>query len=145
MTHSPSFRPSIFVSSLFSLLLVASCADTPTQRKPYPKNPDSELTLLMRKMYDYYDQVGDSIQIPHYHKHVQAFEELHTAKATVHAKSESALYQAMAAAYLSAVTDLNATQTNRDSSFNIVVDQCMNCHEQLCPGPMVRIKNLYIE
>lgn len=127
------------------VLLGSSCADSTCKKPPYPPNQDSELTLLMRQMYDHYAAIGDSIGMPDYQGKVRAFSEVHTAKSTEPTKATSPLYQAMATTYLAAVHDLNQAATARDSSYNIVVDQCMNCHRQLCPGPMVKIEKLYLK
>lgn len=29
--------------------------------------------------------------------------------------------------------------------FNRMVDQCMNCHTEFCPGPKKRIRKLYLK
>jgi hypothetical protein len=50
----------------------------------------------------------------------------------------------MSSVYLQSSERLNKSHDNLSETFNIMVDNCMNCHQKMCPGPMVKIKKLYI-
>lgn len=138
-----------FITASFILVLLfvlSSC----NQEKSNPKmgilhpNQDSELTLLMREMYDYYDNLKNDIQEGDIPDNIRDFREIHNAVATEPSKSESDLFKAMSTVYLESAKRLNESKSNMPEVFNIMVDNCMNCHRQMCPGPMVKIKKLYL-
>lgn len=107
-------------------------------------NNDSELTLLMREMYDYYDELKSDIEKGAIPEKIRDFTEIHRAVATDPKKSESELYKAMSVVYLESAKRLNSSKSNMPEIFNNMIDNCMNCHKQMCPGPMVKIKKLYM-
>ena len=115
-----------------------------TKGKIYPPNPDSELTLLIRDMFNYYDSLRLDLQSGEVPEDIKTFLEVHEAASTDPKKSKSELYRAMAEVYLQAA-DRIVTADNKISAFNNMVDNCMNCHKQMCPGPMVKIKKLYLK
>lgn len=55
-------------------------------------------------------------------------------------------YKLFAQSYLAAIEGLeDASPESRTQSYEIMVTTCMNCHQKLCPGPMMRIKKLYLD
>lgn len=128
------------------ILQLANCSEgnSKSAKTILHPNKDSELTLLMREMYDYYDEVKVDIQNNQKPTKIRNFLEMHSAVATEPSKSESALYKAMTTVYLESAKRLNTTTPDLPKVFNEMVDNCMNCHKQMCPGPMVKIKKLYI-
>ena len=146
----------------FSILLVVSgmfltsgcgedkkaCAEAPKLMKSTVNpNGDSELALLMRALFD------DAMKIK---KAMQAggevlspevdYEEILTADATEPEKAASQEYQSMGKAYISLMKNFeSAHDTSAHIQFNGVVDACMGCHRALCPGPMVKIRKLYLK
>lgn len=40
---------------------------------------------------------------------------------------------------------VNVSPVERKDAFNSMVNGCMNCHTQMCPGPMVRIKKFLLK
>lgn len=40
---------------------------------------------------------------------------------------------------------VKAPKAERQTVFNSMVGACMNCHSQMCPGPVKRIKKFYFE
>ena len=130
------------------ILTLSNCAEKACESKklPYPPNKDSELTLLMRDMYNYYDSIKEDIATGEpLSEKIKTFQDIHKAVATNPEKSESELYQAMATVYAASAERLNDPTVEKTAAFNLMVDNCMNCHEQMCPGPMVKIKKLYLE
>lgn len=137
-------------SSLLFILLVAmlhfsasSCSNT--DAKPLNPNGDSELALLMREMHDdgmrtkkqLLEGKTPSIQVK--------YEKLTTAKATEPEKAASPEYAAYATVYETAVKNfLERRGNDQVESYTRMVDACMQCHQQLCPGPMVKIKKMYL-
>lgn len=127
-------------------ILLLSCAQ---EKKPKSKivnpNGDSELALLMREMFDHSMEIKEQLEAEGKFASIQRFDAMKTAEATEPEKAASDLYKAMADVYLSSVDITNeAPPSHRAKSFNSMVDNCMNCHEQMCTGPMVKIKKLYI-
>ena len=136
----------------FTLLLCIvtifyNCADSGSKSGEtilFPNN-DSELTMLMREMYDYYDKLKLDVQKGQLPSKIQEFKEIHEAVATDPAKSSSDLYKAMSTAYLQSAEMIKPSTEDLPKVFNSMVDNCMNCHKQMCPGPMVKIKKLYVQ
>lgn len=134
---------SLMLLAIFSL---SNCAEKQSCEKPtYTMAIDSELTLLMRDMYNYYDGIKSKVANGTLQEDIEIFQEIHKAVATSPEKSASDLYQAMATIYVQSAEKLNSSKVNQKEAFNLMVDNCMNCHKQMCPGPMVRIKKLYLD
>ena len=135
-------------SFLFFLILVlTNCAESSQNNQKtilFPNN-DSELTLLMREMFDYYEGLKTDVENGNLPKNIREFAEIHSAVATDPVKSNSDLYKAMSTVYLQSAERLNTSTENVPEIFNAMIDNCMNCHQQMCPGPMVKIKKLYVK
>ncbi len=108
----------------------------------YP-NQDSELALLMREMETEAIAMRIAITKSEEPKDVRKrFEDILTAKST-EASMKTPAFQAMAASYLKSLGKIYQTpQVDRMAQYNIMINDCMNCHKTNCPGPLVRIKKL---
>lgn len=124
--------------ALFTLTLPSCSSDATESEKK-----DAELALLMRRMFDETMEVKKSIVQGNTSVEIPRFEDIHTATPTDPDVHEDGFY-VFADAYLWAVDALDVTDTAHAEHFNAVVDQCMHCHTEYCPGPKVRIKKLYI-
>lgn len=51
------------------------------------------------------------------------------------------IFDAMADAFLNNYANARQKGMNKDD-FNLLIQSCLTCHEQFCPGPIVRIKKL---
>jgi len=132
------------------LILIVSftfCSqDTGSKRsiiQPINPNGDSELALLMRSMYEDLDSIkkqlerGDSTLLSLNH------EKILSAHATEPHKAASPEYKAFAAGYLNLIEALDkAQQTDQILIYESLVESCINCHQSLCPGPIVKINKL---
>jgi len=131
---------------LCCLLLWQACSDEKNGgSKPLNPNGDSELALLMRQMYD--DGVRVKAQIEKGEQvDIQVdFEKIMAAKATDPVKMQPAEYPHFASSYVEAMQALrNAPAAEARERYTAMVATCMNCHENTCPGPMVRIKKLLL-
>lgn len=143
----------IYITSclIFFLLLVLSCSDIepsnsdlpPTQPNP---NGDSELALLMREMFDDGMRMKEQIENGKKLEVLAKFEKIHTAQATEPEKVASKKYKMYADAYLNMLEQLKvSSEEDTPILFHGLVESCMNCHRAMCPGPMVRIKKLYVK
>jgi muramidase (phage lysozyme) len=130
-------------------LVLASCQEEVKYPKTkWNKNPngDSELALLMRDMFDDGLRLKQDIQNGKLPKVMEKFKNIHTAIPTEDGKTDTDIYKAFAESYLNALENLTeADESNAVKKYNFMVDNCMNCHNAICPGPTVRIKQLYIQ
>ena len=137
-------------SGIFLLIIGLSCTNFNSQENhadPAPLNPngDTELALLMREMFEDGMRIKQEIEKGKMPEILKKFEAIHTAEATEPEKANSETYKNFADAYLTTLKNLEAV--NSDELYNAyqgMVQSCMNCHQVLCPGPMVRIKKLYL-
>ena len=136
----PSFRPvlllAVIATSVLGLSFASQAGETNTA--------DSELTLLMRKMYD--DTALIKTAVKKRKKPVPGVQHdlLLTAIPTEGKQTKSPAYQAMGKAYLKALNELlTATPDRAKDSYKKLIDSCMSCHTAFCPGPKMRIEKLY--
>lgn len=151
-------RVSRFIAAVVLAFLIIACHETvqqeaseketkttDEQQKASSLNPngDSELALLMRDMYDEAERIKTQI------KNGEDFEvkldhaKILTAHATEPEKASSKKFKDFAKMYLANLDQLKkADSENVEMVFQSLVSSCMSCHQQLCPGPVVRIKKL---
>ena len=139
---------------IFSILLLLFCGlscnnfnnEECTTSAPLNPNGDSELALLMREMFEDGERMKQQIKNGKIPEVLKKFETIHTAKATQPEKANSEQFKVFADSYLATVKAIHTAQPEEVSVFyKGMVETCMNCHQAMCPGPMVRIKKLYFE
>ncbi len=123
------------------VLFMASCAEEKSKILNRDPNGTSELQLTMRDMYDYFDEIKKELAAGNKPENIKAFKHIMTDKPTEEGKNASEVYMAMADSYFLAVENMNLEKNQE--AFNQLVSSCMSCHQQVCPGPMVKIKKLY--
>lgn len=107
---------------------------------------ESELTLLMRDIFDEAMTAKQAIAAGEEPTFKIDLNAILTVKASVDAKTSNPNYLPKAEAYLEAMkTFENSDLAQRKQTFNAVVDACMACHRSVCPGPMMRIEKLYFK
>ncbi len=106
----------------------------------------SELATLMLEMYDANLNWKEEILKGNIPKEFpEKYKKMHTAK-SVNENTGGDFYNAMTTSYLSAVENLtNATKENAQERFNKMVNVCVSCHLEICPGPVSKIEKLIIE
>lgn len=106
----------------------------------------SELASLMQEMYDANKDWKEEILKGNIPKDFpEKYKKIHSAEST-NENAGSEFYNGMASSYIQAVEDLtNATPENVKERYNVMVNVCVSCHMQVCPGPITRIKKLIIE
>lgn len=134
----------LFLSSiLYNCSKNQTATKTPIETEIYP-NQDSELALLMRAMD------SDSQKLKNAILNKQSLEDFREKFAKIHtaiptdANTKSKAFEAMSNSFLASL-DKVYTQENKVETFNLMVNNCLNCHKTTCPGPTVRIKKLLIE
>ena len=108
--------------------------------------PPSELALLMRQMAAHADSVKAAIQrgdeLPPYPKEIA---DLFTAKPTEGMHIDPITYPTFGNDHIKKVDQLYAgSPEDRAKLYNGLVQGCANCHTTHCPGPMMRIKKMYV-
>lgn len=138
-------KPIVVVLLLLSLLFVVACNNSGKQVKVINPNGDSELALLMREMYEDGQRMKKEVMAGKKPEILEKFVAIHTADATEPEKASSPEYKMYADAYLNSLELMRqATTDDLSTSYEAMVQSCMNCHEVLCPGPIVRIKKLQL-
>lgn len=138
---------------MLSIILVFGCCTQPDNEKTSKKtstivnpNGDSELALFMRYMYDDCMRVKTAITEGDTESLAFDPEKMFTAHATEPEKAASETYQQMGKAYMAAHQAFeNAKRNDKKAMFTGLVNNCIACHQQLCPGPVRKIKNLHFE
>lgn len=131
-----------------AIIVFAGCSSDSVQRqakKIINPNGDSPLALEMRNMFDVFYEVKNSHLEQGAPLKMPDLEAFHQLEGTEPEKVSSSTFQAMAQSYYATTEILKeADFIHNKDAFNGVVDQCMGCHQALCPGPMVKIKKLYV-
>lgn len=107
-------------------------------------NKSSELSLLMRKMYDHAAEARQALANNKKVSYPKSFLAINTATPTDdHTKNE--YYTTFADLYLQALDNYeSSSDVNRVKSYNNIVNACLACHSSHCPGPVPKIKKLLI-
>jgi len=137
--------PFYFLSLAAIMVLMSACNNKDCSAEGNYVNPngDSELALLMREMFDDGKRIRQSVLEGDRPVLVKKFKEIHTAEATEPEKAASEAYKMYADAYLNALEMLESSdEENLASSYGAMIQSCVNCHQQMCPGPLVRINKL---
>ncbi len=149
---------SLFYSILLSLLLVAcnepagkvgkGQAATKVQEEKCGSSKSrgvvykgSELALAMRSMHDHLEEAGKLLkkgeQVPD--SLLPDFDHILTDKPTNPDEIGPKFYT-FAQGWLGVYEDFRNDRNTE--SYNKVMNTCINCHEQFCPGPIPKIKKL---
>jgi hypothetical protein len=145
-------RKTVLAICSIAMLMVWSCSTPSTKsdgsenlkKSVINPNGDSELALLMRDMFDEGERVKHQVEAGGTPSGLKLFKEIHTAIPT-DSNASGPVFESFATAYLNAVMELEVADSNSVFRFNRMVDQCMDCHSEFCPGPKRRIKKLYIK
>lgn len=109
-------------------------------------NEDSELTLLMRKMYDQADSIKATIKAGTGNITKEFIDELEFVHEAIPSdpKLSNPTFTAFNELIITEAKTLRATKEKREVGFNNLVNRCIECHKTFCPGPIPRIKKLKI-
>jgi hypothetical protein len=116
----------------------------PVAERPINPNGDSELALLMREMFADGERIKAQVERGEQPTGLRDFAAIHAAIPT-DSTVKGPVFTAFAEAYLESVRQLEASDSSSVFRFNRMVDQCMNCHSEFCPGPKKRIRKLYLK
>lgn len=137
---------SVFLFLVGMIFSLESCQNQNNGVAPINPNGDSELALMMRDMFEEAMAMKKEIDQGEKPKAIKRFEAMHTAEATEPEKVAMPIYATFTDAYLESLNALkNASIDETPKAFNGVVQSCMNCHQAMCPGPIVRIEKLWVD
>jgi hypothetical protein len=129
-------------------LLICGCGGEETKpqgSKIFNPNGDSELALLMREMHDDGMLTKQQILNGETPEVKCDYKTMYSIEATEPEKAGSTEYQIFGKAYEASVAALLAAEEeHRPTAYQTMVGACMNCHQAMCPGPMVKIKKMHL-
>lgn len=136
----------ILTAVAVGFMLLLACTSIESKETPKARlYKRSELSLLMRKMHDAAKDLKKNLSDTTMRmEYKELFEEIQTAQASDLELKENN-FDAFAYAWQESWKDFLAEKDHPKEAFNRMVDQCLNCHNNRCPGPMRRIKRLKIE
>lgn len=143
----------IVITGLFLLLLFLNRCTTQSAEekaeclKPDSINPNgsSELSVLMRMMHDKAAEMKLLIeQKKTFGNFPEEFDRLNLATPTDSATKKPS-FEAFSASYLHSLKTLyQANEATVTLRYNEMVNACLACHSDHCPGPVPKIKKLVI-
>lgn len=139
-------RNSIFISILLFQFLL-SCNNGKNNISPkkiiIDPNPTSEMAILMRTMTNQLDSlkiIFENNLNPD--EVVLNFDLIHTKKTTDRSFNQAHI-KPMSEAFDYSVKIFNNNQSKKN--YNNIINNCANCHQQSCQGPLVKIHKLIIK
>jgi len=111
-----------------------------------PPNKDSELTLLMRQVYNEADSIKKAIKAGEGSittEFIAKLEHVHNATPS-DPKLKNTTFTAFNELILTEAKSLQSKPENKIEGFNKLVNRCIDCHKTFCPGPIPRIQKLKI-
>lgn len=117
-----------------------------TGQASQPQDDASELALLMRGMAAHVDSVKASLKRDGRLPPRPDVSTLLTATPTEGMHIDPITYPTFSADYVNKLDALyKAPKKERPQAYNALVQSCANCHGVHCPGPLMRIKKMYVE
>lgn len=146
--------------TLFYFLLAClffSCSTKTKECKKNQINPngDSELALVMRALYNNtlsikseYIKNTDSISNIELNLNIIEdftlnYEALNHAEPTDHDLRNDGIYKGFTDIYINSSTEFLTNKYSKEN-YNLMVNNCIQCHEQFCLGTIDKIRKLYI-
>ena len=133
---------------IVAILAFCGLAFVAPRSAPVPQDlkPPSELALMMRNMATFMDTAKSrtllGVDRPPY---PEQFKKMKTATPT-EGMVENEVFDPFADFFLTTLNSYyKAKKKDRVQRYNALVQACANCHMQVCPGPLVRIKKMYVQ
>ena len=103
----------------------------------------SELALLLREMTSDMERLRARIHKGEHAASEASIDHLFSANATEPEKAASEAFKVFGESYLHVAHTLEHTPDSLQGKvYDQLVQACGNCHQALCPGPLVRIEKL---
>lgn len=131
------------LTALLVLVLVACAESAPEVDARRDPNGVSELALLMREMTSDMERLRAHVHAGEHAASEAGTDRLFTASATEPEKAASEAFKVFGESYLHVARTLeNTPDSLQGPVYDQLVQACANCHQALCPGPLVRIEKL---
>lgn len=137
----------LLVLSIFFVCSLIACTEKKQTVKGNFVNPngESELASFMKSIHDETVLAKEACRNGKKYTFTTKEQTIFTTDAADPDKVASQRYQMFGQAYLNSLDAYNkASKTDLEDSYNQMVGACENCHQALCPGPLVRVKRLYL-
>lgn len=110
-------------------------------------NGDSELALLMREMFEEGKAMKQQLKNDEMPTSNVAFRQITSAHPTNPEETNTPEFEAFSHSYIQAMEELKNAGTVEEAtrSYNLVIAACMGCHQTACPGPLPKIRKLYLK
>jgi hypothetical protein len=133
-------RVFLIISALFFSACINSKDEPATITDP---NDSSEMTLLMRDMFERMEVIKDKIENNEdLSKEQLSFANIHSQEATDSSFIKEGLVP-MSEVYSRIINQFNNYPSKEN--YKSIVNTCINCHISMCPGPLERIDNLILK
>lgn len=139
---------------VIGFLAIASCSEEnedavqTQEEKPVDTNPNgsSELALLMRQMFDEGMEMKEAVMEGKRVESNLPYHNIITATPTEERFKSDPDFPVFAEAYIEAMQNLEeASPEEARLHYSTMITTCMSCHQDMCPGPIVKIEKLYLE
>ncbi len=141
------FIPLFLLVALSSQFTESEPASIPVCKDSVDVNPNgsSELSLLMRKMYDHAAAARKDVKAKKIKRTYPAeFSKIYTATPT-DSLTKNEHFNTFADLYIQSLKNFKSSNAgNLTDNYNAIVSACVVCHSQHCPGPLFKIKLLMI-
>jgi hypothetical protein len=144
-------KPLRILPVLLVMMTVAAClSHRPEVATDVPATSDgldeaSELALLMRSMAAHADSVKAALKRDAKLPPAPDADRLMTATPTEGMHIDPITYPTFSADYVKKLDALyKAPKKERAQAYNALIQSCANCHGVHCPGPLMRIKKMYV-
>ncbi len=138
----------IFIGLVFFALILGcqNGEDSAAIGKNGKKIPGSELRVLMVQLYEEGFDLKKAVSEGKLPKSHIDYNKILGAKSTEPGKSSTPEYAAYSETYFKQMANLlNSDKSNLKENYTKMIQSCMGCHQAMCPGPMVKIKKLYLD
>lgn len=138
-----------FLGFTLLILFFFGCKDNKEEEKEelvYEMYQPSEMTLLMRQMYEHNEEIKASIlegEIPT--DFPEVFLKIHSAELSSF-KSRNETFQGFSALFIESEKQIfnDSSMVDLKTRYNNTINLCISCHQTECTGPIPKIKKLLI-
>ena len=136
----------VLAGALLLLACMAHRNETAVATTAPLQDDASELALLMRSMAAHADSVKAALKRDDKLPPRVDVSTLLTATPTTGMHIDPITYPTFSADYVKNLDALyKAPKKQRPQAYNALVQSCANCHGTHCPGPLMRIRKMYVE
>ena len=128
---------------LIFLFFIGSAIWKTSSSFAFYKTSESELTTLMKSIYQKTIQMKEAIQQEKSLPSIsfKKYKKIYTATAT-DPEVKTSLFEEYTDTYLASLQKLYSQSTQEN--YKLVVTECIKCHQEYCPGPLKKINKLYL-